>query len=211
MNMTERLDGRRTAQRIPVWALVAALAAVLGVAPSPARGQSGRGPQEGAEGKVDYNTARREIAGLEAAINTVIGSTFTGPFALVYKPKGVYLQGYGVMFDFLVNIHRAVLNTPFGEFRDPQKEITVEQKKRRIEELKEKLVRLLLERGDTLRQLRRDESVTIVAFVEDRNFPGDDTQNKTIVLRAFKRDLDELARKENASKELTRRMEIVEY
>jgi len=190
--------------------IAAVLAAALGLVPEHARGQAGRGPQEG-EVKIDYNSARREIAGLETAINSLIGSMFSGPFALVGKTKGVYLQGYGVMFDFLVNIHRAVLNTPFGEYRDRDKEITPEQKKRRLEELKEKLVRLLVERGDALRMLRKEDSVTIVAFVEDRNFPGDESQNKTIVLRAFKKDLDELARRDNGSKELTRRMEIVEY
>ena len=177
----------------------------------PALAQSGRGSQEGLDGRIDYTLTRRDIQSLESAINGVIGSTFTGPFGLVGKPKGVYLQGYGLMFDFLVNIHRAVVNTPFGEFRDREKEISAEQKKRRIEELKEKLIRVLVERGDSLRQLRKDESVTIVAFLEDRNFPGDDNTNRTIVLRAFKKDLDELARKENSWRELSRRMEIVEY
>jgi hypothetical protein len=174
----------------------------------PARAQSGR-PQDDA--RVDYNSARREIAILEGAINGVIGSTLPGPFVLFGKTKGVYLQGYGMMFDFLVNIHRAVISTPFGEHRDPLKEISPEQKKKRLEELKERLVRLLVERGEGLRQLRKDESVTIVAFIEDRNFPGDEAQNKTIVLRAFKRDVDELARREGGWRELTRRMEIVEY
>jgi hypothetical protein len=188
----------------PLWCLAAGLLA------AGARAQSVRGPQE-AEAKVDYSVARREIQSLELAINGVIASTFTGAFAQVGKTKGVYLQGYGLMFDFLVNIHRAVTSTPFGEFRDPQREITPEQKKRRIEELKEKLVRILLERGDSVRQLRRDESVTIVGFFEDRNFPGDENQNKTMVLRAFKKDLDELGRKENSWRELFRRMEIVEY
>jgi len=189
----------------PLWCLAAGLLAASAWA------QSVRGPQEPPEARVDYSVARREIQSLEAAINGAIGSTFTGLFAQVGKTKGVYLQGYGLMFDFLVNIQRSVTSTPFGEFRDPRREISPEQKKRRIEELKEKLVRLMVERGDSLRQLRKDESVTIVAFFEDRNFPGDENQNKSIVLRAFKKDLDELARKENSWRELFRRMEIVEY
>jgi len=168
-----------------------------------------KGAQETGEVRVDYKSARRDIQNVEVAINTIIGSTFPGPYAVVQNARGVHLPGYGFMFTFLVNIHRAVINTPFGEVRN--KNITPEEKKRRIEELKDKLVRMLLDNGDTLRQLRKDESVAVVVFVEDRNFPGDENQNKTMILRAFKRDLDELAHKENRWKELKQRMEIIEY
>jgi hypothetical protein len=168
-----------------------------------------KGAQETGEVKVDYKSARRDIQNVEVAINTIIGATFPGPYAVVQNARGVHLPGYGFMFTFLVNIHRAVINTPFGEVRN--KNITPEEKKRRIEELKDKLVRMLLENADTLRQLRKDESVSVVVFVEDRNFPGDENQNKTMILRAFKRDLDELAHKENRWKELKQRMEIIEY
>jgi hypothetical protein len=194
---------RRGLRRAAPWPAVLAAGLLLSV---PAAAQSG---QEGSNGKMDYALARRDIQTLESALTALIGSTFAGPFTIERKPKGVYLQGYGFMIEFLVNIHRAVLNTPFGEFRDREREITPEQKKKRIDEFKEKLVRCLVERSDSLRQLRRDDSVTIVAFFEDRNFPGEAAQNKTIVLRAFKRDFDEQARKD--WRELFRRMEIVEY
>jgi hypothetical protein len=172
-------------------------------------GSGAKSGQDTGEVRVDYKSARRDIQNVEMAINTIIGSTFPGPYAVVQNARGVHLPGYGFMFTFLVNIHRAVINTPFGEVRN--KNITPEEKKRRIEELKDKLVRMLLDNGDTLRQLRKDESVSVVVFVEDRNFPGDENQNKTMILRAFKRDLDELAHKENRWKELKQRMEIIEY
>jgi len=159
---------------------------------------------------VDYNQARREIQGFEAAVDNTIGSTFGNPFALVQKTKGVYLQGYGVMFDFLINIHRAVITTPFGQVRR-DREINPAEKRRRIGELKDKLVRLLTEKADTLRQMRKEDSVTIVAFLEDSNFPDEESQTKTIVLRAFKRDLDDLGHKPDGWRELLRKMEITEY
>jgi hypothetical protein len=93
-------------------------------------------------------SARREIQNFEAALNSAINATFSSsPFALVQKPKGVLLQGYGVTFSFLINIHRAVINTPFGEVRT-QPDITPELKKRKIEELKDKLIRVLADNGD---------------------------------------------------------------
>jgi len=57
----------------------------------------------------------------------------------------------------------------------------------------------------------RDESVSIIAFFEDRNFPDEESQSKTIVLSAKKRDLEELARKEDRLKEFKQRMKTVEY
>src|SRR5437867_11609483 len=173
--------------------------------------QSAKYPQNGTDAKVDLNLARREIQKVEGVINNVINSTFSNSrFALAQKAKGAYLPGYGVMFNFLVNIHLAVIETPFGNTpRYP--EMMPEEKKKRIEEIKEKLVRVLFDHGEGLRQVRKDESVTIVAFVEDRNFPDEESQSKTIVLRSYKKDLDELARKENRWKELRQRMEIIEY
>jgi hypothetical protein len=169
------------------------------------------GSQDGLDGHVDYDSMRREIQLFEAQIGMAINTVFnSSSFALVQKPKGCYLQGYGVTFNFLINIHRAVINTPFGQVRGVA-EVTPELKRRRIEELKEKLIRVLMDQGDSFRQLRKDDAVTIVAFFEDRNFPEEQSENKTIVFTATKKDLDELARREDRLKEFKQRMRIVEY
>jgi hypothetical protein len=174
-------------------------------------GQSPRGAQNSTDARIDYNLARREIQTLEAVINGVINSMFSNsPFALTQKTKGAYLKGYGFTFDFLVDIHRAVINTPFGTAR-VYPEMMLEEKKKRIEEVKEKLARVIFDSGDGLRQLPRDESVTIVAFFQDRSFPDEESISRTIVMRAFKKDIDELSRKENRFKELKQRIEVIEY
>ncbi len=184
---------------------------VVGSLLTPLEARTPRPPQESAEVKVDYAATRREIQRFEGILNNVITSTFSSsPFALVQKPKGVYLQGYGVELSFLINIHRAVINTPFGEYRQGV-DVTPELKKRRIEDLKEKLVKVLLDNGDSLHQLRKDEVVTIVAFFEDRNFPDEPSENKTLILSMQKKDLDELARKDDRLSEFKQRMKIVEY
>jgi len=93
-----------------------------------------------ASGEINLAATRSEIEQFGAVINNVVNASFnSSPFALVQKPKGAYLQGYGVAFQFVVNIHRAVLNTPFGQTRQSD-EISPELKKRRIDELKEKLI-----------------------------------------------------------------------
>jgi hypothetical protein len=172
--------------------------------------QAARGPQD-VDLKVDYSVARREITAFENVLSGVVVSTFSSsPFALVQKPKGVYLPGYGVTFNFLVNVHRAVIDTPFGQIRN-RNDATPELKKKIIEDLKDKLIRALLDNGDSLKQLRREDSISIVAFTEDLNFPDEPNQNKTIILTVVKKDFEDVARKDDKWKEFKQRMKIVEY
>ena len=167
--------------------------------------------QESAEARVDYASARAGILKFEDIVNGVINSSFSSnPFAVVQKAKGVYLQGYGVSYTFLINIHRAVVHTPFGQVRT-RYAVSSEEKVRRIEELKDKLIQTLQDGGENFPQLRKDERVVIIAFVEDRNFPGETNANKTIVMSTLKKDLDELGHKNDRLKEFKQRMKIVEY
>lgn len=176
----------------------------------PPAGQARETGQGAANVQVDYASARREMQDFEGVINSLLAQTFTNPFGLVQKPKGVYLPGYGQMFSFLVNIHRAVINTPFGQYTKGE-EISPQQKRKRIEDLKDKLMHLLFDRGSGLRQVKENEYITIVAFFEDRNFPDEENQNKTIVLSASKKDLDEYSQKQDQWSEFKQRMKIVEY
>ncbi len=177
----------------------------------PARAQAPRSAQSEGEARMDYALARREIQAFETVLNNMIAAAFSSsPFALVQKTKGVYLPGYGASFNFLINIHRAVVSTPFGEIRRFE-DTRPEHKRKRIEDLTERLVRTLLEYGSYLTQLSKDESVAIVAFYEDRNFPDEANQNRTVVISATKRDLEEFAGNQNRLKEFRQRVKIVEY
>jgi hypothetical protein len=171
---------------------------------------AGFGKQE-ETAKMDLAAARQDILQFETAINAAITSSFSSsPFAVVHKAKGAYLQGHGFVFSFLINIHRAVKNTPFGTVRVGTT-VTQELKRQRIEELKEKLIRLLQDSGETLRMLRKEDYVTIIAYMEDRNFPDEPSENKTIVLSALKKDLDEFGHRSDRLKEFKQRIKIVEY
>jgi hypothetical protein len=65
--------------------------------------------------------------------------------------------------------------------------------------------------GDNFPQLRKDERVAIIVFVEDRNIPGEANENKTIIMSALKKDLDEFGHRNDRLKEFKQRMKIVEY
>jgi hypothetical protein len=169
------------------------------------------GNQDSSDSRADYLSTREDILKFENVINEVLNSIFSSsPFAVVQKPKGAYLQGYGINFIFVINIHRAMVNTPFGEVRT-RPAVTPEMKIQRIEDLKGKLIQVLQNNSEIFQHIRKEENVSIVAFFEDRNFPGEPNANKTIVLTALKKDLDELGHRNDRIKEFKQRMKIVEY
>ncbi len=188
--------------------LVGAL--TLGLLSVPMMAQGPRADSRGANYPPDYASVGREIQKVEMVINKTILEAFNGErTVLTGKAKGAYLLGYGVAFSFTVNIYRGAFTTPFGVVQT--NDLTPQQKQRRIEDLKEKLSRILLESGANLQQIRGEDSIAIVGFFEDRNFPDEQSQSKTVVLSVLKRDLDEASRKEDRWREFKLRMKTVEY
>ena len=190
------------------FAIIMMIAALMSIQ---ARAQAASGSQAAGETRLDPAQIRLEIRNFEAVLDNAVTAVFSSsPFAIVQKVKGVYLPGYGMSFTFLINIHRALINTPFGEGRRGAA-VTPEQKKRRINELLEKLTLGLQQNGGSFRQLRREESVTIVAFIEDRSFPDEANQNKTVLLSATEGDLEEFAGQANRFQEFKQRVKTFEY
>ena len=167
--------------------------------------------QAAGEVRLDPAQIRTEIRSFETILNKAITTAFSSsPFAVIQKVKGAYLPGYGMSFSFLIDIHTAMISTPFGEVRRGGN-ITSEQKKQRIHDLLEKLTLDLQNNGAGFHQLRKDESVTIVAFIEDRNFPDEANQNKTVLISATEGDLQEFAGQANRFQEFKQRVKTIEY
>jgi hypothetical protein len=161
--------------------------------------------------KVDYGQERPLVKNFEQAINEAIATTFPGAFCQVQVPKGVHLSGYGYIFMFTINLPRGMINSPFGAIPN-EAAFTTEEKNRRIEGLKAKLVPLLYQHGSRLTSLQRNESVAICALFEETNPVNPDKNvNKTLILSILKSDLDELASKQERFNELRQRVKIVEY
>jgi len=200
------LGVKKTASRRIIAALL--LFAISGFLPAM---QVAEASQARSSGNFDYVSAQQDILRFEAVVNSVIGEIFSAnSFAVVQKTKGAYLAGYGISTAFLVNIHRAVVNTPFGTVQ-PRSGATAELKKQRIEELKEKLILVLQQSGEFFEQLAKEDHITIIAFIEDRNIPDEPNANKTIILTVLKKDMDEFGQRVERLQEFKKRIKIVEY
>jgi hypothetical protein len=162
--------------------------------------------------KVDFPSLNQEIQRFEGVLNNVINSAFSE--LAFQKAKGVYFQEYGTSFSFLVNIHVAAnvaaVNTPFGQFKS-REALVLEAKRRRIEELKDKLIAALQNYGVILHQLKKEQYVSVVAHIEDRNFPDEPSANKTIVISVLKKDLDEFSNRKDLYSQFKQRIKIIEY
>ncbi len=137
----------------------------------------------------DLGALKKEILLFERTLDIKLSQIPNAMLAVVDRTKGVYLKGYGIVFTFLVNINRAVIRTPFGD-RPVGKRQTAEDKRRRIQEIREMLLTALKEDPGAFKLLDANDAVAIVAHFEDSNELDDAKRNKTIVLRILKRDLD---------------------
>lgn len=167
--------------------------------------------QNSGETKTDYPGASREIEGFEVAINGAIQRTFSGPFGLVSPPKGGCLPGYGYVFHFVVNIKRGMTSSPFGMMKTGE-DLSPEEKQRRIDGLKDELVRVLLNSGSGFVKLQRNESIAIMAYFEEFNplIPGG-KETKTLILSVSKGDLSDWANRQDRYNEFKQKVKIVEY
>lgn len=167
--------------------------------------------QNSGETKTDYPGASREIQSFEIAINGAIQRKFSGPFGLVSPPKGGYLPGYGYVFNFVVNIKRGMTSTPFGMVKIGE-ELSSEEKKRRIDGLKDELVRILLNSGAGVVKLQKNESIAIMAYFEEFNpLVPEGKETKTLILSISKSDLSDLPDRQDRYNEFKQKVKIVEY
>jgi hypothetical protein len=148
--------------------------------------------QNSGETKTDYPGARHEIQSFEIAINGAIQRTFSNPDGLVSPPKGGCLPGYGYVFNFVINIKRGMTWTPFGMMKTGE-ELSPEEKKRRIDGLKDELVRVLMNSGAGLVKLQKNESIAIMAYFEEFNpLIPECKEIKTLILSVSKSDLQKV-------------------
>ncbi len=159
--------------------------------------------------EVNYQQMRNDIEIFEAIVNQALGQLFPNPFALVDRCKGVFLNDYGVTVSFLVNIKAATTETPFGTMRRPET-ADPREREQKIVDLRERLVGVIADYGNAINQLKETDSIAIVAYIVDQNITQA-SRNRTVVLRAFKRDIAARAARQMDPSEFKKRIRIIEY
>lgn len=168
------------------------------------------GPTSSPANGLDLSLLKRDTQVFERIVSEVVKQNFTHPFAFPAEPEGVYLNGYGVVVSFHLNINRSFIRTPFGDKRIRGMEET-RSTEEQIQILRTALISCLADYGITFKQLTGEDRIAVSAHVEDRN-ELDPSKNRTIVLLSVsKSDVERYARKEISLEEFKRRVESVLY
>lgn len=146
----------------------------------------------------------------ERIVHEVLKQNFADPFAITSEPRGAYLQGYGMLFSFQINVNRRTIRTPFGEVRDPRP-VTQRTTEEHMRVIKGNLIDVLIEYGDSIKQLGGHDRISIAAYVDDRNELDSRKSRKTLVLTTSKDDVDLVSMKKISTQSFKDRIDVMEY
>ena len=158
--------------------------------------------------KTDLTKMRDQIRVLESVLNQNLTQSFPGPFPYLDAAHGVYLPGYGVVFSFEVNLARPSLGLFESPTAQTDRDRKQEEQKRR-EQAKAMAEKLIADFGHTMDQLGADDSLAIVIHGSAATDRG--LEKTTIVVRAQKRDLDQLRANTLDRAAFLRKLQVLEY
>lgn len=158
---------------------------------------------------LDLELLKKNTQIFERIVGEILTQNFPNPFALTGQAEGSYVQGYGVVVSFHLNINRSRIRTPFGEI--PARTDGQPSKAEQLNLLRESMIRCLADYGSAFKQLEAQDRVSINAHVEDRN-ELDATKKRTIVvISTSKEDLDLYGTEKITFEQFEDRIEVLQY
>ncbi len=164
--------------------------------------------------RMNMSLLKQDTRIFEGIVGNVLNQKFTHPYALESEPMATYVQGYGIVVTFHLNINRATIRLPFGDVIQSRAVVEEAEKRSRdeqIETLQEAMSECLAAYASAIKQLSGHDRVTVNAHVEDRS-ERDPKRKKTIlVLSSLKDDIDLLAMRKITPEEFRSRLSKVRY
>lgn len=166
-----------------------------------------------AQQRLNMRLLKSDTQIFEGIVRDVIKQDFTHPYALESGPLTSYLQGYGIVVSFHLNINRANIRLPFTksggiETSEQRPEGSMEKQ---IELVKSKMIDCLADYGSSIKQLSGHDRISISAHVEDRSELDPKKNKAVIVLTALKDEIDLLAMRKISPEDFRSKLSIVQY
>lgn len=158
---------------------------------------------------LDLGVLKKNTQIFERIVGEILTQTFPNPFALTGEAEGSYVQGYGVVVSFHLNINRSRIRTPFGEI--PARTEGPRSNAQQLNALRESMVRCLADYGMAFKQLEAEERISINAHVEDRNELDATKKTTIVVISTSKRDLDLLTTEKISFEQFEDRIRVLQY
>ncbi len=173
-----------------------------------------------AQSMLDFQSLKRDTQVFERIVDERLKQDFSNPFAITGDPQAAYLQGYGVVVQFHLNINRARIRTPFGEIDAPQRlggrsvlsgKPGNDPKKEQLTKVREILMDCLANYAGAIKQLNAHDRISISAHIEDRNELDPVLRKTVIVVTATRDDIDLLAMRKLSNNEFRSKVQVLQY
>ncbi len=164
---------------------------------------------------------KRDTQVFERVIDERLRQAFSSPFALTSDPHAAYLQGYGVVVSFQLNINRATIRTPFGEVEAPQiyrgangtpaSAYVAGKRDEQLKRVREILIECLEDYSRAIKQLSAHDRISISAHIEDRNELDPERKRIVLVVSTSRDDVDLLTLDKISREKFLERLLVLEY
>ncbi len=158
---------------------------------------------------LDMELLKKNTQIFERIVGEILTQNFPNPFALTGQAEGSYVQGYGVVVSFHLNINRSRIRTPFGEI--PARTEGPRSNAEQLNVLRESMVRCLADYGTAFKQLEAGDRISINAHVEDRNELDATKKTTVVVISTSKEDLDLLTTEKITFEQFEDRIRVLQY
>lgn len=158
----------------------------------------------------DLAAVKQNIEVFEGILSTVLQQNFTDPFAVLEKPKGAYLDGFGAVFSFEIDIATVKRPNLFSQARStPEEEKKVFNE--RFPRLKDLMQKTLAEHGDSMNSIGPEEQIAVVAQLFNSGFLSRPMELKTAIVRTSKKNILDYKAGRLNYEDLKRKMEVSQY
>ncbi|MFQ5739457.1 MAG: hypothetical protein ACE5JX_10645 [Acidobacteriota bacterium] len=170
-----------------------------------------------AQNSLNFATLKKDTQVFEKIVDERLKQDFSNPFAITDNPQATYLQGYGVVVSFHLNINRATIRTPWGQIAAPRKlgELSTAREARRVASqlgrVRAIMIQCLADFGSSIKQLGGHDRISISARIEDRNELDPLRRRTVVVVTASKDDVDLLRMNRISADKFKERVHILEY
>jgi len=153
---------------------------------------------------------KQNIEVFEGILSTVLQQNFPDPFAVLEKPKGAYLEGFGTVFSFEIDIATVKRPNLFLQSRStPEEEKKVFNE--RFPKLKDLMEQTLAEHGDSMTSIGPEDRIAIVAQLFNSGFLSRPMELKTLVVRTVKKNILDYKAGRLSYVDLKKKMEVTQY
>lgn len=161
--------------------------------------------------KPDLQQLKKECELFETIVLTALGQAVPNPLFIAEKPRGTYLNGYGITFSFTLNLNRSLILFPKSTPQKPQPAGDDSNLARSMADVRKCLVEILGQYGATLKQLPGDSKISIIAHVLKRSVDPNLQTNRIMILTITRTDVEQYQREKISFEDFKKRVSYLEY